>query len=122
MSKKEAAFHAGRMPGASASTSRRIMRVLELLSKTGMSRTSIWRAVRAGSFPAPIQLGQNMVGWFEDEIDEYLATRPRVPYAPAENKLAELCEVSEHAPLGHNRPEADATPRRRTHGGKGPAP
>lgn len=52
--------------------------------RTGKSRVQIWRDVRAGRFPAPLELGRNSVGWFEDEIDGWLASRPRRNYAPVE--------------------------------------
>ena len=52
--------------------------------KTGKSRVQLWRDVRAKRFPAPLELGANSVGWFEDEIDEWLASRPRRTYRAAE--------------------------------------
>ena len=48
--------------------------------KSGKSRVQIWRDVRAGRFPAPVELGPNSVGWFEDELDEWLDNRPRRNY------------------------------------------
>ncbi len=53
-----------------------------LTDKIGGSRVKAWRDVRAGLLPPPIVLGPNSVGWFEDEIDQWLAERPRVNYAP----------------------------------------
>ena len=75
---------------------RRIIRGYKKISAiTGKSPVQIWRDVKAGVFPAPIALGPNSVGWFEDEIDVYLESRPRVDYAP----------TSETNPwLGHNGP------------------
>jgi predicted DNA-binding transcriptional regulator AlpA len=55
---------------------------------TGNSRTQIWRKVRDGTFPAPIELGPNSVGWFEDEVFAWLDTRPRRTYG-AEHIAAE---------------------------------
>ena len=52
--------------------------------KSGKSRQQIWRDIRAGTFPAPMELGPNSVGWFEDEIDEWLASRPRRTYRTVE--------------------------------------
>ena len=49
--------------------------------KTGKSRVQLWRDVRDGKFPAPIELGPNSVAWFEDEIDDWLAARPRRTYS-----------------------------------------
>ncbi len=54
-----------------------------LTDKIGGGRVKVWRDVRDGLFPAPIVLGPNSVGWYEDEIDLWLASRPRVSYAPA---------------------------------------
>ena len=55
--------------------------------RVGKTRITIWRDVKAGTFPAPIELGPNSVGWYEDEIDDWLASRPRRTYGterPAE--------------------------------------
>jgi prophage regulatory protein len=68
---------------------RRILRANEVFGpegRTGQSRVTGWRGVRAGTFPAPVQLGPNSVGWYEDEIDKWIAERPRQTYgatAPA---------------------------------------
>jgi prophage regulatory protein len=65
-------------------TSRRIIRGPQVESRVGKSRVSIWRDVKAGTFPAPVQIGPNSIGWYEDEIDAWLAARPRRTYgAPA---------------------------------------
>lgn len=62
-------------------TSRKIVRGYKLAGeRVGKSRIQIWRDVRAGQFPAPIELGPNSVAWFEDEIDAWLASRPRRTY------------------------------------------
>ena len=57
-----------------------ILRPPEVLIRTGLSRTTIWRRVRAGTFPAPIELGENSIGWPESEITAWLANRPRRTY------------------------------------------
>lgn len=62
---------------------RRILRDAEVKSRTGLSRVQRWRRVRAGTFPAPVQIGPNSIGWYEDEIETFLADRPRVSYALA---------------------------------------
>jgi prophage regulatory protein len=61
---------------------RRILRGPEVEERTGKGRVQRWRDVRAGKFPAPVQLGPNSIGWWEDEIEAWLAERPRVSYAP----------------------------------------
>ena len=57
-----------------------ILRPPEVLTRTGLSRTTIWRRVRAGTFPAPIELGENSIGWPESEITSWLANQPRRTY------------------------------------------
>lgn len=47
---------------------------------TGRSRVQLWRDVRAGLFPAPIELGVNSIGWPRSEIKAWLADRPRRTY------------------------------------------
>lgn len=62
----------------SAST---ILRAKEVTNRTGLSRVTIWRKVRAGKFPAPRELGQHSVGWIESEVNDWLAKLPPVSYA-----------------------------------------
>jgi prophage regulatory protein len=63
---------------------RKIIREPEVERRTGRSRTQRWRDIRADKFPTPIELGPNAIGWFEDEIDAWLAERPRRTYRSAE--------------------------------------
>jgi prophage regulatory protein len=63
-------------------TSRKLIRWPVVHEKTGKSRTQVWRDIRAGKFPAPVQIGPNSIGWYLDEIEAYTASRPRVSYAP----------------------------------------
>lgn len=67
----------------------KILRASAVMSRTGLSRTTIWRRVRAGTFPAPIELGANSIGWREDQIADWIAARPRVTYAPPAEATAE---------------------------------
>ncbi len=47
------------------------------------SRTQTWRKARnpTDPFPAPMSFGANRIGWFEDEYEEWLESRPRVRWA-----------------------------------------
>jgi predicted DNA-binding transcriptional regulator AlpA len=62
---------------------RRTLRDADVKQKTDLSRVQRWRRVRDGTFPAPVQLGKNSIAWFADEIEQWIASRPRVSYAPA---------------------------------------
>lgn len=41
----------------------------------GITRSTLWRWVKAGRFPKPVQLGPQAVGWLEHEIDAWLEAR-----------------------------------------------
>jgi prophage regulatory protein len=60
---------------------RQIIRWPEVHHRTGRSRTSAWRDVRKGTFPAPVEIGNNAIGWYEHEIQAWIASRPRAAYA-----------------------------------------
>ena len=57
---------------------KRIIRKQELLKITGLSSATLWRRERAGDFPRRLRLGPHAVGWLLEEIDEWMASRPRV--------------------------------------------
>jgi prophage regulatory protein len=56
---------------------RRALRLPAVCDKTGMKRTQVYTAVRAGAFPKPFRLSDvgRAVGWDEAEVDQYLADR-----------------------------------------------
>ena len=72
------------MNPTSAPTHRKALRPRVVMDRTGYSRVQLWRKSRDPNddFPLPVQLGGNAIGWFEDEIEEWLATRPRLSPAP----------------------------------------
>ena len=54
---------------------RKIIRKPELMGRIQLSDPTIWRMEKAGRFPRRIQLGGNSVGWFEDEVDQWLSMK-----------------------------------------------
>jgi prophage regulatory protein len=89
---------------------RRLIRIKKVQEKTGgTSRVQIWRGVRAATFPPPVQTGPNSIAWFEDEVDNWVANRPRVSYAPAMSASTDQSapDLSSPAPsLAQNVPKA----------------
>jgi len=62
--------------------------VLELI---GLSRTSLWRRVRAGEFPAPVRLGgagSRAVAWRREDVERWLETLPKAQAGLAERSGA----------------------------------
>ena len=60
--------------------SKKMLRVPAVLARTGFSRVTLWRRVRDGIFPAPVELGPNMIGWPEESIEEFIEALPRRTY------------------------------------------
>ncbi len=58
-----------------------MLRPPEVMARTGLSRTTIWRRVRAGTFPPPTELGENSIGWPESKFSAWLANRPHRTYS-----------------------------------------
>jgi predicted DNA-binding transcriptional regulator AlpA len=52
----------------------------ELCRLVRKSRTQLWRDIRDGRFPGPIELGPNSLAWVRSEIDAFLQSRPRRTY------------------------------------------
>jgi prophage regulatory protein len=51
---------------------RRIISKPTVLGLTGFSAATLGRKVRAGTFPAPVQISTNRVGWRESEVADWL--------------------------------------------------
>lgn len=56
-------------------TSITILRRKQVEARTGLARSTIYDRVKAGTFPAPISLGDKAVGWIESEINDWLNAR-----------------------------------------------
>ena len=57
-----------------------MLRPREVMAQMGWSRTTLWRRVRAGAFPAPVELGVNSIGWPESWVNEARDALPRRTY------------------------------------------
>jgi prophage regulatory protein len=51
-----------------------IIREKELIQVVGLSRTSIWRKEKAGTFPRRVKLGKGgrATGWLRSSVEEWL--------------------------------------------------
>ena len=57
---------------------KKILRFPEVEEKIGLSRSTVWRLERAGKFPQRVRIGLRGIGWYESEIDDFLANREGV--------------------------------------------
>jgi prophage regulatory protein len=53
----------------------RLLRGREVFGLVALSRTTIWRRVREGSFPAPVSLGTTRIAWRESDVAAWLAAQ-----------------------------------------------
>ena len=54
-----------------------ILRQRRVTERVGLARSTLYKGVAEGWFPAPIQLTGGAVGWLEEEVEEWIRTRPR---------------------------------------------
>jgi len=55
----------------------RILRIAEVVARTGLSRSTIYLMMGQGQFPAPGKLGKRAVGWSSVAIDQWIDQRFR---------------------------------------------
>ena len=60
-----------REPGVSLA----LLRLPEVCRRTGKKRSSIYREIATGQFPAPVKLGERASAWPEHEINGWIAER-----------------------------------------------
>jgi predicted DNA-binding transcriptional regulator AlpA len=66
------------MAQATASSSRvRLLRRRQVLQRLGVNTSTLFRWVRDKVFPEPMLLRPNYPVWPEDEVDAWIAARPR---------------------------------------------
>ena len=53
----------------------RILRLPEVMARTGLSRTTIYEWRVAGRFPQAVRLGTRNVGWIESELEAWFGER-----------------------------------------------
>lgn len=52
-----------------------IWRRPKVLEATGIATSTLYAAMKAGTFPKPIRLGPNSVGWRRSAIEAWIAER-----------------------------------------------
>jgi prophage regulatory protein len=52
-----------------------ILRLPQALARTGISRSTAYALIKAGTFPKPIALGARAIGFLSGEIDAWIEGR-----------------------------------------------
>ena len=50
----------------------RILRLGSVLERTGLSRSTLYRKLGSGSFPAQVRISERCIGWRESDIEQWL--------------------------------------------------
>ena len=53
----------------------KILRLKNVTEVTSMSRSTIYRLMEQGKFPKPVKLSQRIVGFLEQDIDQWILDR-----------------------------------------------
>ena len=59
------------------SEAQRILRRRQVEERTGLSRSTIYRRMQAGTFPPAVALGGRLVGWRAADIEQFLENPAR---------------------------------------------
>lgn len=51
----------------------RIIRLKTVLARTGLSRSTLYRKIAEGTFPAQLKISTNGAGWHESAINHWIA-------------------------------------------------
>ncbi len=50
----------------------RILRIKTVLERTGLSRSTLYRRIQAGKFPAQVRIAERCTGWRESAVNGWL--------------------------------------------------
>lgn len=53
-------------------SSHRLLRLPQVMDKTGIKRAQIYARMKTGNFPVSVKIGPASVAWLESEIDEWI--------------------------------------------------
>lgn len=51
----------------------RFLKLTEVMSKTALSRSGVYKGMRLGTFPKQIKLSHNAVVWLESDVEDWMA-------------------------------------------------
>ena len=50
----------------------KFLRLPQVKSKTGLSRSSIYQRISEGKFPKPVSIGVRAVAWVDDDVHDWM--------------------------------------------------
>jgi prophage regulatory protein len=79
---------------------RTILRIEVVLHRTGLKRTMLYDLIAKEQFPKQVSLGARAVGWYENEVDEWVRNRDSANRHP-ERSSSTVTDRMEAAPAHH---------------------
>jgi len=79
---------------------RTILRIEAVLHRTGLKRTMLYDLIAKEQFPKQVSLGARAVGWYENEVDEWVRNRDSANRHP-ERSSSTVTYRTEAAPAHH---------------------
>jgi prophage regulatory protein len=67
---------------------RTILRLRQVIGRTGLSRSTIYERIQSRTFPAQIRLGARAVGWLESDVEAWIGERLNASRANEDRKVA----------------------------------
>lgn len=55
--------------------SKRLIRLPEVLMRTGKGKTQLYADIKEGRFPSPVKIGSRAVAWDSDAVDRWIEQR-----------------------------------------------
>lgn len=73
------------MPSPPTPVSRKLLRLPQVMERTGLKRAIIYRKAKQGLFPRPVKITERASGWLESEVNDYIdrVTQQRDASMPA---------------------------------------
>lgn len=53
----------------------KVIRLPELTSRIGLSKSQVYKMCRRGSFPKPMKLGPRASAWVEEEVNQWMLSK-----------------------------------------------
>ncbi|MEV9633324.1 AlpA family phage regulatory protein [Burkholderia pseudomallei] len=53
----------------------KLLRLIGVLDTVGVKKTTLYRWIREGTFPAPVRLGTRSVGWHAADVQPWIESR-----------------------------------------------
>lgn len=75
-----------------------LLRLPTVLARVGWGRSTLYKRVKEGTFPSPIELGPRARAWIGSEVDEWIARRILETRGASKSPTAASSEVERLSP------------------------